>query len=305
MFGWLKAVFSVERKMEVNALSEQAPNSLSFDEWARIERGEATEAEILTARMPEPTQVPTQAPTGLMALSEEDRKPRMDELRAKREAWQKTTEAPTQAPVNTQSQTMRSSKKGLGDYLIRYIDDSGYETKRKIRVLSTDGYYLYSWCYLKNGRRTFFVHMVQEAVNLDTGEVVESILADIESFHGLSHERKHEIGMNTELHAIRILFFVAKADGRLIKAERGLIADYILSSESGYDLDADTLDDMVKYIDEPGVSEFARLVGDMAKKDRFKLERIFAYAKGIVATEKKVNPMEEAALKIIENALTV
>ena len=257
MFGWLKAVFSVERKMEVHALSEQAPNSLSFDEWARLERGEL-----------------------------------------------KPTEAPTQAPVNTQSQTMRSSKKGLGDYLIRYIDDSGYETKRKIRVLSTDGYYLYSWCYLKNGRRTFFVHMVQEAVNLDTGEVVESILADIESFHGLSHERKHEIGMNTELHAIRILFFVAKADGRLIKAERGLIADYILSSESGYDLDADTLDDMVKYIDEPGVSEFARLVGDMANKDRFKLERIFAYAKGIVATEKKVNPMEEAALKIIENALT-
>ena len=62
MFGWLKAVFSVERKMEVHALSEQAPNSLSFDEWARIERGEATEAEILTARMPEPTQAPAPAP---------------------------------------------------------------------------------------------------------------------------------------------------------------------------------------------------------------------------------------------------
>ena len=63
MFCWLKAVFSVERKLEVNALSEQAPNSLSFDEWARIERGEATEAEILAVRMPEPTQAPTQAPS--------------------------------------------------------------------------------------------------------------------------------------------------------------------------------------------------------------------------------------------------
>lgn len=260
----------------------------------KIERGEVA-----------PTQAPTQAPANsLLNLSEADKKARMEVLRAKRDEWQKTTEAPTQAPVNTQSQTIRNRNKGLGGYLITYIDASGFENKRKISVLKTDGYYLYSWCHLKDDRRTFFAHMVQEAVNLDTGEVVASILDDIESTYARSHEGKHEIGMNTELHAIRILFFVAKADGRLIKAERGLIADYILSSKSGYDLDAETLDDMVKYIDEPSVSEFVRLVNDMAKKDKSKLERIFAYAKGIVATEKKVNPMEEAALKLIENALS-
>lgn len=293
MLGKLFSLLASKRNLD-DVVQESNQTAPSFDEWLKIERGEVA-----------PTQAPTQAPTNsLLNLSEADKKARLEVLRAKRDEWQKTTEAPTQAPANTQSQTIRNRKKGLGDYRIVYIDLEGRMTQRRISVLSTDGYYLYSWCYLKDDRRTFFAHMVQEAVNLDTGEVVSSILDDIESAYARSHEGKHALGMNTELHAIRILFFVAKADGRLIKAERGLIADYILSSESGYDLDAETLDDMVKYIAEPSASEFNRLVVDMAKKDKSKLERIFAYAKGIVATEKKVNPMEEAALKVIENALT-
>ena len=39
---------------------EENKPSLSFDEWLKIEKGEATEAEILASKMPEPTQEPTQ-----------------------------------------------------------------------------------------------------------------------------------------------------------------------------------------------------------------------------------------------------
>ena len=39
---------------------EQNKPQLSFDEWLKIEKGEATEAEILAAKMPEPTQEPAQ-----------------------------------------------------------------------------------------------------------------------------------------------------------------------------------------------------------------------------------------------------
>lgn len=35
---------------------EENKPSLSFDEWLKIEKGEATEAEIMAAKMPEPTQ---------------------------------------------------------------------------------------------------------------------------------------------------------------------------------------------------------------------------------------------------------
>lgn len=41
---------------------EENKPSLSFDEWLKIEKGEATEAEIMAAKMPEPTPEPTQGP---------------------------------------------------------------------------------------------------------------------------------------------------------------------------------------------------------------------------------------------------
>lgn len=88
----------------------------------------------------------------------------------------------------------------------------------------------------------------------------------------------------------------------MVKAERALIVDFLKKNDDT--INELTLDSLIKGMLPPGALEFKETVADMAKKDKEKLQELYQYAQRIVATGKTIDPMEEAALKIMQNALT-
>ena len=57
---------------------------------------------------------------------------------------------------------------------IRYSDYNGGKTDRRIDATRyiPEGGYIEAWCHLRNEQRTFRVDRIQEAVDIDTGEIV-------------------------------------------------------------------------------------------------------------------------------------
>lgn len=190
----------------------------------------------------------------------------------------------------------------FGNYYITYERSNGNVSKRAISVISENGYYVYAYCHLRNAKRTFVIDNIIEAVNLETGELVNDIVEDMYENYKNTPKGKQEHIINTEIHALRILLFIAKGDGRMVKSERQLIVDFL--KNNNYAADPNTLDQLIKDMMPPGALEFKSTVADMAKKDKPKLALLYDYAQKIVATGKTIDPMEEAALKIMKNALT-
>lgn len=190
----------------------------------------------------------------------------------------------------------------FGNYYITYERSNGNVSKRAISVISENGYYVYAYCHLRNAKRTFVIDNIIEAINLETGELVNDIVEDMYENYKNTPKGKQEHIINTEIHAVRILLFIARADGRMVKSERQLIVDFL--KNNNYAADPNTLDQLIKGMMEPSHKEFKSTVADMAKKDKPKLALLYDYAQKIVARGETIDPLEEAALKIMKNALT-
>ena len=101
--------------------------------------------------------------------------------------------------------------------------------------------------------------------------------------------------------ALHLLAFVCRADGRMMKAERMIIADYLKRRCYDIDLDDTKLDNAIKTLGAPSKNEFKKIIADMkAAGDIDRLRDITDCAKRIVETQKTVDQLEKAAIEILE-----
>lgn len=201
----------------------------------------------------------------------------------------------------------------IGQYQIVYTDIHGQTTMRIIhprRAYNDDGKFaVYAHCELRNTSRSFIDEHIQSATDLDTGEVIESVAQ-----HAIRQYENSKIGkmwkaINSEMDALSLLTFVFRSDGRMLKAERYIIADYIKRRRQDTvpdddELDNDELDEAIKQLETPSNREFKRIIAGMKSAgDVDRLSDITDCAKRIVAAQKKVDPLEKAAIEILESAI--
>lgn len=195
-----------------------------------------------------------------------------------------------------------------GRYRITYTDQRGLTTERDIdikRVHEDNGKYAVdALCHLRGAHRSFIDDRIISAVDLDSGEVVSSVAQHAIAQYQESGEGKVWSAIGREWQAIQILAFVCRADGRMLKAERAVVIDYLKRHCTDLPHDDDAIDKAIKEIGEPDQREFKRIIADMkAAGDRDRLRDVLDCAKRIVATQKIIDPMEKAAIEILENAV--
>ncbi len=194
-----------------------------------------------------------------------------------------------------------------GRYRINYEDQRGFKTEREIqvkRVYENGGQYaLDAHCLLRNAHRSFINERIQKAINIETGEIIESVARDALAQYNDSGEGRALAAIDKEWMGVAILAFVCRADGQMRKEERTIVAEYLKRRCSTLKLDDAELDSAIKSIGDPGHREFKRIVRDLKSAgDSEQLRDLFDCANRIVGTQKAAAPMEKAALEILSEA---
>ena len=191
---------------------------------------------------------------------------------------------------------------------INYVDAKGQESERRITMKSIsetyDGdYVIQSYCHEKNAQRMFKLSRITRLVDMETGEV----FTDANKYF-LDRYKDSPLGLITkcfqELEAeILVLTFVARADGYLRKKEREIIASFI-SQKYSETLDSTILESEIRrtYCDS---GDFRTALKKISKKPITEKKLIFETANNIIATDKKLDPMELGTLELIEKELGI
>lgn len=197
-----------------------------------------------------------------------------------------------------------------GNYRITYVDQKGLKTDRVISVKrvyqdENGNFALDAQCHLRNAHRSFIDSKILNAVDFKTGEIIKSVAEHAISKYRESGTGKSFTAIEQEWEAVQLLVFVARADGRMMKAERYVIADYL--KRRCRELVVNTpseLDNAIKEIVEPDYRGFKRIIAGLKSSGDFdRLQDITNCAKRIVATKKTVTPIENDAIELLEKAI--
>jgi len=187
---------------------------------------------------------------------------------------------------------------------IRYTDSNGKSSERVVDVRECDtgapDGYLNGFCHTRGAIRTFRLDRIESAIDLETGELI----------HNLNHfaDKKYEespvaaVDKLFEDHsdALRVLFYVAKADGRFTAKEKDIYLDYCQKVHPDERFNAEVIDSALKWVDVPTRHTYKVICGRLSKVDESQKAAIINAAEEMVATQKTVSPEEELALSYMK-----
>ncbi|CAE6491424.1 MAG TPA: hypothetical protein DEO56_01485 [Nitrosomonas nitrosa] len=195
-----------------------------------------------------------------------------------------------------------------GQYHIVYTNEHGVTTERDISVTGVHSHNgkdaVIAFCHLRNAHRLFINENIERAVDLYTGEWVESVAQHAIVRHENSEEEKMMNALDQEMMALHLLVFFSRADGRMTKTERGIIADYLKHRYQDIAFEGNEFEEAINAVSTIVKNDFKRIVADMvSSRDSERLSDISDYAKRIVATQEIVNLLEKNALELLAAAV--
>lgn len=192
------------------------------------------------------------------------------------------------------------------DLFLVYVDARGQESRRRVTTRSVqpwyDDYALLAFCHERGAHRTFLLSRVREMVDLDTGEVVPDPVAFVSRRFAESPEGRAAAVLAEYDAELVAVMYIARADGRLVKAERDLVTNALLNW-SKQDLDVAVLDREIRLF-RPDPRDFAAAIKGLKAKPEDVRRRVIDLGRAIVAAEKKVDPVEAGAVEKLAKALT-
>jgi len=202
-----------------------------------------------------------------------------------------------------------SDPKKLSAYIeIEYIDGNDSITKRAVRVREFDnelyGGIIMGRCELRNATRTFRFDRVRKCVDLETGEVVRDVKQYLNDLYDKSPEKSAEILADDYIDILKVIFFVAKADGQYRKEEKEVVSNYVRVLVRDDRITTKMIDQILNEMDVPSMQGFKMALGRVLKSGEVNPEQLATCCKEIVDTQKSVHPMEKEALQYIEKNLS-
>ncbi len=201
-----------------------------------------------------------------------------------------------------------SDPKKLGAHVeIEYVDGKSQATKRIVHIREFDnklhGGIFIGDCELRNAKRTFRYDRVTNAVDIETGEHIDDISLFLNSSYDASPEKTIEILVSDYIDILKVLYFVAKADGQYRKEEKVVITEYLKSLLRDDRITIKLVDDELRYMDIPSLQAFKNALGRVIRGGQIDPYQLQACCKDIVATQKTIHPSELAALDYIEKKI--
>lgn len=188
-----------------------------------------------------------------------------------------------------------------------YRDGAGSRTTRDIRLMKygpwDGGAILWAWCHLRQANRTFRTDRILSCTDLDTGEIVGDLEAWLDARYQASPEHAIEKIVETSWDALRVLYYVSKADGRLTQKERAIMRNAIRGLSDHPAITDKRIDGLIDAIDLPSITAFKQAFGRLINENRPLAEKVAGWSEAMVATEKKVAAAEQEALDYLKTRL--
>lgn len=191
---------------------------------------------------------------------------------------------------------------------IGYEDAYGRKTDRNIdvRLFGSDSYgeaLISAFCHLRGEPRTFRVDRVAWAIDRETGEMIESLPEWLEEKWQETPDFALEELTRTAWDAVRVMFYVSKADGRLTKEERGLLRGSLKTLANRDDLDDKKIDKLINSLNIPSFQAFKQACGRLAKRDDGLGGRVLEWCQQIAAADNKITNAEREALEYLRKRI--
>jgi hypothetical protein len=200
-----------------------------------------------------------------------------------------------------------SPRKISGNLSIEYRDGAGSVTKRDIRLMSygpwEGGAILWAYCHLRQANRTFRTDRLISCIDLDTGEIIENLDVWLDDKYQSSPDRAIEKIIDEAWDALRVLYYVSKADGRLTQKERAILRDAVRSFNNHPEIDNKRIDEMFDSIDNPTINSFKQAFGRLIKQNIELARKVVAWSEAMVSTEKTIAAAEQEAIDYLKARL--
>jgi len=200
-----------------------------------------------------------------------------------------------------------SPKTARAELLIHYTDGNGKKTERRISTKefdqSLEGGLLIAHCHLRGANRTFRFDRINSCTDVTTGELI----ADPALFLNEVYEKSEAATVDTlardRADSIRTLLYVAKADGRMMSAERKIIAEALVSWSGDDRLNHESVDDLLHVLGVPSLHSFKVAAGRAVKNEGASPQELHSWSEKIVHTQKKIVGAEQDALDYLRDKL--
>lgn len=196
-----------------------------------------------------------------------------------------------------------AKSKNSEHYAMVYRDWEGNETQREIDfhnfLFENDKLYIMAWCHLRNEIRQFAVSRIVRLFDANGAEIsqpeqyFERMYQESDSFKVAKFFESH-------FDELMLLVFLAKADGRMMKNERAVIAEYIRCTLGG--VDEQFLDNEIKTW-QCEFEQFGKSLKSFAAKPQDEKAALASFAEKMYGFKKSPDAMETAALQKIKGAV--
>jgi hypothetical protein len=179
-----------------------------------------------------------------------------------------------------------------------YKDGNGLRTVN-IKAFATNGEGSFSaQCLMRNAHRTFLFDRVEQAIDPSTGEIINNLHQWLLTRYNNTPQGKASNIALDNLDLLKVLLYVAKADGRMTAAEIAVIST-AASEITGVEMDIEATKFALNMLSTPSISGFKQAFGRLANKKPDIATKAMKAVQGLVNTEKTIHPSEQEALDYI------
>ena len=186
---------------------------------------------------------------------------------------------------------------------IQYKDAKGTPSNRQVDVKSfqaniANGTFI-GYCHNKMASRTFRFDRVLRAADADTGEIITNLQGHLREILESSPQYALNRVFKSHRPQLRMLLYVAKADGVLSATEISVIGSYVRRVTMDDRLDDKSIRLALRELREMTPSSFQSNYKKLQKSSVKDAALIASACRQIVATGRKVHPTEQAVLDIL------
>lgn len=158
-------------------------------------------------------------------------------------------------------------------------------------------------CHLRNATRTFRFDRMQRVADAATGEIIPDLQKLLNDDWAASPEPVLD-QLNREHHdVLKLLLYMAKADGAVRAAEVAVIAQYCQAVTGDARITPALVKEMLQTVDIVSITTFTRTYNKLRRERPDSAVQAAEACRAIVATQKAIHPAEQAALDVLAKPL--
>ena len=180
---------------------------------------------------------------------------------------------------------------------IVYCDSAGALTQRGVSVTEFDPYEMFGFCHLRERYRTFIYERITSCVDVNTGEVISEVHKHLmDTYCKMPIYTLDQLERN-DSPVLKVLLYVAKADGRMTAAERKIMNAACKVLTGDVRITEELTDKLFKAMEPPSLNAFKKAVGSLANRgDAALTKRLWIACNTLVKTDKSISAGEQEAL---------